>query len=102
LHQREYFLQRAGIDLESDWLHGEKMGPKGMPLQKRKRSIVVIRRSASPYTQNQADYLKRRWPKPVLELMLQELAFRFPKHRVSDLINILKTTMKKAGATLTH
>jgi hypothetical protein len=87
LHQREYFLQRAGIDLESDWLYGEKMGQKGMmmmPLQKRKRSIVVIRRSASPYTQNQADYLKRRWPKPVLELMLKELAFRFPKHRVSD------------------
>lgn len=86
MHQREFFLQRAGVDMNTDWLHGEKIkGKASMPLPKRKRSIVVIRRSASPYTQNQADYLKRRWPKPVYELLLKELAMRFPKHRVRKL-----------------
>ena len=67
LTTREVFLTQAGVDQDSN---------------SRQRSIVVIRRSASPYTKNQGDYRQRRWPKKELELMLEQLKVLFPQHRV--------------------
>ena len=48
----------------------------------KKRSIIVIKRSASLYTANQKDYKQRRWPDKILKLMLESINKSFPNHRI--------------------
>jgi hypothetical protein len=78
LTTREVFLTKAGVDQDD---------------HTRQRSVVVIRRSASPYTKNQGDYRQRRWPKKELELMLEQLKVLFPQHRVDVYSDINRDLM---------
>jgi hypothetical protein len=64
---RETFLGMAGVN-QNDY--GSQ------------RSIVVIRRSASPYTANQSDHRQRRWGEKNLKQMLEVLKAAFPNHRI--------------------
>ncbi|KAJ1432298.1 hypothetical protein B484DRAFT_395042 [Ochromonadaceae sp. CCMP2298] len=45
-------------------------------------SILVLTRSPGKFTQNKADYVRRRWDKVKYPLMLQALRDNFPAHRV--------------------
>jgi Glycosyltransferase 61 len=75
---RDLFLKKAGVSTI-------KPGSQ--------RSIVVIRRSASPYTRNQGDYKQRRWPKKELQSMIELLAKTFPQHRVDVYSDLDKKLM---------
>ena len=79
LTTRELFMTKAGIDQDD---HSQQ------------RSVVVIRRSASPYTKNQGDYRQRRWPKAELQTMLEQLKIIFPQHRLDIYSDVDKNLMK--------
>lgn len=97
LNQREVFLKLIGIDTSKEKtrhlidISSNVNGPK--------RSIVVLRRSASPYTKNQGDYKKRRWPKGTIESvnggkgsLIIALEKYFPDHKI-DIFSDLNSTL---------
>ena len=97
LNQREVFLKLAGIDASKEQTrHLLDINKKVI---ESKRSIVVLRRSASPYTKNQGDYKKRRWPKGTIEssnggkgTLITALEKYFPYHQI-DIFSDLNSTL---------
>lgn len=98
---RETFLRRASHE-QARWA-AAKSTPKGTPgpalsatissmsagwaavaniTADNRPLLLLIKRSASPYTQNQADFRRRRWPSAALPKLMQSLEFFFPNHRV--------------------
>lgn len=47
-----------------------------------KPTVVVLTRSAGPFTQNKADYMRRSWPESQLPSFLEALKDKFPNHDV--------------------
>jgi hypothetical protein len=84
--QRNTFLKMIGID-EIDLVH-----EKPRNITKGERSILVIKRSHSIFTQNKGDLKDRRWPPNELENLLQTLAVKFPYHRI-ELFSDSNTTL---------
>jgi hypothetical protein len=82
---REIFLKIAKVD-QDDYSS--------------QRSIVVIRRSASPYTRNQSDYRARRWPLLALKQMLELLRKAFPKHKIEVYSDLNKELMDSREAQI--
>lgn len=79
LNQRETFLKMAEVDQSK---------PIDQP------SIVIIKRSASPYTQNQGDHRTRRWPKNALPILIASMQRYFPDHKV-EVFSDLDTPLMK-------
>lgn len=59
-----------------------------------KRSIVIVRRGSSPFTQNQADYKRRRWPQQVFDDLINELNQQFVNHRIEIYSDLNHTLMR--------
>ena len=79
LNQREVFLGIAGVKSQDDLTLREK---SNLPKSVQKRSILIVCRAASKFTQNQHDHNRRRWPQDVLNYMKKTLAQQFPRHDI--------------------
>lgn len=103
LNQREVFLKLIGINTSKETTrHLVDANKKSDGVR---RSIIVLRRSASPYTKNQGDYKKRRWPKGTIEssdggkgTLIIALEKYFPNHQI-DIFSDLNSTLMLSPPT---
>ena len=88
LGQREVLLQLSGVeDREDETITSAEMqswfsSAVSNIRKSAKRSILIVRRTASKFTQNQSDHMVRRWPKGSLRIMVSLLKRLFPNHRI--------------------
>ena len=99
LNQREVFLNLIGIDTSKETTRHLIDINRNSNNNGKKRSIIVLRRSASPFTKNQGDYKKRRWPKGTIEssdggkgTLIIALEKNFPYHQI-DIFSDLNSTL---------